>query len=444
VTTTFGNAAVNNGFTATGLVNDEKIEDVLIGTPEYSFDNYRQGQNVGTYGIRITNVENPNRTRSLHARNYNVTTQRNNDGHVVVQREITLVWSTPNTFEYDGHYHSVAVAEVKNNYSPRSAIFNARYESNEMIDAEKYNAKITLAENPGNNYKILDGSDEYEWEITKRPATIYVNSNVISYGQDPADKGYYIDDKKLVEKREDEKGPDKLGDITLTADYKKYGKPGDYTIDAVVNNLNENYYIAGIRKGTLTVKDNVTELVAKGKTAGNKAGKLSWNKVTGAASYDVYMSKCNIGNKIYNPKKIASVNKTSYKVKKLKKGVAYKFYIVARDASGKKIAQSDRGHFIVGNVMGKYTNPKKITPSAKTVNLAAGKSTKVTAKITKVKKNKKLLNGKHTRKLRYFSANPAVAKVAQNGTITGVTSGWCRVYAVATDGMWSVIEVNVK
>lgn len=448
VTTTFGDVAKDNGYTATGLVNNEKAEDVVIGTPVYEFVDYVPGTDVGKYDIKITNVEDPNVTKSLHAQNYTVKTEPNVKGHEVVQRKITLIWSTPKTFEYDGQYHGVKVDSVDNDYADKSAIgpeeFKPTYVDAEKIDADKYTAKVTLAPERAKNYEILNNSDEYEWEITKRPATIYVNSNTISYGQDPADKGYYIDDEKLVEKRADGKGPDSLGDVTLNINYRKNGRPGTYTIDAAVKHLNPNYYIAGIKKGTLTVQDNVTELVAQGKTKGKKAAVLSWNVVTKAASYDIYWSKCNTSKKKYKPKKIATVRKTTYKVKKLKKGVAYKFYVVAKDASGKQIAKSEMGHFITGNVMGKYTNPKKIKTSVKSLTLATGSSAQVTTTIKKVKKGKKLLNGAHTQKLRYFSANPAVASVAQNGIITAASPGWCRVYALATDGMWSVIEVNVK
>ena len=237
---------------------------------------------------------------------------------------------------------------------------------------------------------------------------------------------------------------DSIGTVSYNINYRKYDKPGSYTITPVVTNLNSNYYIAAYKAGTLTVSDKVTELVAQGKTKGKKAGKLTWNSVTGAASYDIYWSRCNTKKKKYTPKLIATVSGNSYKVKKLKKNTAYKFYVVAKDASGNAIAQSEMGHFIIGNVMGKYTNPKKITPSTNTVNIAAGSSTQVTTKITKVKKNKKLLNGKHTQQLRYFSTNPAVATVTAKGVISGNAHGWCKVYAIATDGMWSVIEVYVN
>jgi hypothetical protein len=46
---------------------------------------------------------------------------------------------------------------------------------------------------------------------------------------------------------------------------------------------------------------------------------------------------------------------------------------------------------------------------------------------------------------RYISSNPAVATVGyDNGVITGVGGGYCKVYALAVNGMWAEVEVYVN
>jgi hypothetical protein len=381
---------------------------------------------------------------TLHAQNYVVATEKNADGLTVVPREITLVWSNPKSFEYDGQYHSVKVVKAQNDYAAKSAISPApSYTNEKKVNAGSYTAVAKLDKERAKNYKILNNSDKYSWTITKRPATIYANGNTITYGEAPADKGYYVDNKSLVKNVETGK-LDSIGNVSFDINYKKNDKPGVYSITPVVTNLNPNYYIAGYKAGTLMVKDKVTELLAQGKTKGKKAAILSWNMVDGAASYDVYWSKCNTKKKKYTPKYIGTVAGNAFMVKKLKKGEPYKFFVVAKDASGNVIATSLMGHFIIGNESAKYTNPKTIVSAPGSVSVPVGGATQVATKITKVKKNKKLLNGAHTQQLRYFSANPDIATVTPNGVILGNSHGWCRVYAVATDGMWSVIEVNVN
>jgi hypothetical protein len=445
VTVVYGEDAKDNGYTATGLVNDEKAEDVVLGTPvKYEFVNYEKGSDVGSYDIRITNIEDPNTKETLHAQNYTLKAEVNEDGLNVVQREITLVWSTPKSFEYDGQYHEVKVVKATNDYADNSALDPApTYTDNKKVNAGSYKATAKLSAADAKNYRILDGTEEYAWEITKRPATIYANANSIVYGQAPAANGYYIDRKPLVKNVETGK-LDNLGDVSFTFDYKTNGKPGVYNIIPVVRNLNPNYTIAGTVYGKLTVDYVNLDLLAQGKTSGNKAVRISWNNVTGAASYDVYISKCNIGKKKYTPKRVGSTKGTSLRVKKLKKNRCYKFYVVAKDANGVRIAKSKMGHVATGNVAGKYTNAKKLTVGAKTVVLSRGSSSKISSTLKKAKSNKKLLDQGHGALRRYFSNNPSVATVSSTGVITGLTEGWCKVYVQSLNGLWQEIEVYVK
>jgi len=114
------------------------------------------------------------------------------------------------------------------------------------------------------------------------------------------------------------------------------------------------------------------------------------------------------------------------------------------DSTGKRIAQTPQHHFCTNNVSGKWTNPKTIKASANSVTLNKGATYKLNAKVTKVKKKKKLTNGRHTQKIRYMSGNNQVATVSSNGTIKAVGTGWCRVYVMAANGIWQTITVTVR
>lgn len=324
------------------------------------------------------------------------------------------------------------------------------------------------------NYKIGEGTSPLfnEMVIAKAPLTVTAIDRYILYGDKPNNAGVFYtglkNGKSIPEyakkydlgetpfntdmvngkpdkykNNEGETVPVVNGTIKYTYTYAQYGKPGKYKIN--ISGLSADNYDINYKSGTLTVNDKFTALVAKAK-AGSKKGTLYWNGVTGAAKYDIYYAHCNTKKKTYTPKYYKTVggNKTSTKIKKLKKRNFYKFYVVALDSSGKQIAQSELSHFCTGNVSGKYTNPKSIKASATNVTVSKGGTFKLSAKVKKVKKGKKLVNGIHTSKIRYKSEVPAVATVTPDGTITGVGTGWCRLYVLAANGIWQTVEVNVQ
>lgn len=71
-------------------------------------------------------------------------------------------------------------------------------------------------------------------------------------------------------------------------------------------------------------------LLASLKTSGKKALKMSWTAVPGAEGYDIFFGQCSKGDSQY----LASVNGLNYKIKGLKKGVAYKAYVRAWKMAG--------------------------------------------------------------------------------------------------------------
>jgi len=182
--------------------------------------------------------------------------------------------------------------------------------------------------------------------------------------------------------------------------------------------------------------------IAKGRTA----LKLKWNKVKGAASYEIWMSKCNADKKKYSVKKVKTLgaSKTTWTKKKLKKNTAYKFRVVAKDASGRVISKSLIGHAVTGNVCGKYTNAKSLKVKKSSFTLKKGGTAKIKATQTGVRKGKKLLDGGHAALLRYRSSDPSVAAVNSKGKITAKGKGNCLIYVQTVNGIWKTIKVSVN
>lgn len=189
-------------------------------------------------------------------------------------------------------------------------------------------------------------------------------------------------------------------------------------------------------------------LVAKGIAKGKTKAIFSWNKVKTADRYVVYLAKCSYKGKSYKYKKIKTVSGKTLKLtkKKLKKNTAYKFYVEAQKKMGGKyttIAKSKEGHFLTGNVRGKLTNPKAIKLSKSALTIKKGKSAKIKASVTKVKKSKKLSTG-HAVKLRYISNDPRIATVSAKGKVTAKAKGAAVIYVQTINGIWKSVKVTVK
>jgi len=180
--------------------------------------------------------------------------------------------------------------------------------------------------------------------------------------------------------------------------------------------------------------------IAKGKTS----LKFTWKKVSGAAKYEIWMSRCNTSKKKYSVKKIKTLDasKTSWTKKKLRKNTGYKFRVVAKDASGKVICKSVICHAYTGNVWGKYTNVKSLKLTKSSYTLKKGGKAKIKAKQTRVRPDKKLCH--HAKMLRYKSNNPSVAKVDKSGKITAVGTGECKIYVQTVNGIWKTVKVSVN
>ena len=128
-------------------------------------------------------------------------------------------------------------------------------------------------------------------------------------------------------------------------------------------------------------------------------------------------------------------NKTSYKIKNLKKNTFYEYKVVAyRKVNGKKVAigKSLELHAVTASKSYKYSNPTSIKVKQKN-KVVSSISVKV-KKTAQLKSSPVMPKGKklkgHTAKIRYISSKSSIASVNQKGKITGKKKGTCYVYAV--------------
>ena len=190
----------------------------------------------------------------------------------------------------------------------------------------------------------------------------------------------------------------------------------------------------------------LAKVTAKGKTGLT----ISWNKIQGAAGYDIFFARCNHDNKKIATKNVKTIkgNKTFKWTKSgLKKGTAYKAYVRAYVyKNGKKtyVRSSPLMHAYTGNGTKNYTNAKSVSVNKAKVTLKKGKTFKIKAKVKKVKKNKKLMPKSHAPTLRYMTSNKKVATVNSSGKITAKGKGTCYIYVYAHNGVSKQIKVTVK
>ena len=113
---------------------------------------------------------------------------------------------------------------------------------------------------------------------------------------------------------------------------------------------------------------------------------------------------------------------------------------------GKKvyIAKSPRVHAVTNAAGGIRTNPDAVSVNKTKVSLKKGKSTKIKARVSALKKGRAMLSSRHGKKMRYKSSNPSVATVNAKGKITAKGYGKCMVYAFAINGVRKAVKVSVK
>ena len=170
--------------------------------------------------------------------------------------------------------------------------------------------------------------------------------------------------------------------------------------------------------------------------------KLQWNKVKGASGYVIYGSPC--GSKYRKITVISKGSAKTFTAKKLKKGVYYKFYIVATaqyNGQTKVIAGSKSIH--VAAAGGKYGNYKTLT-------LKNVKKNRLTLKVNKkftVKTKPAAAKGVKVRKHRavcFESSDTEIAAVSRTGKITARKAGSCSIFVYTQNGICQTIRLTVK
>lgn len=182
-------------------------------------------------------------------------------------------------------------------------------------------------------------------------------------------------------------------------------------------------------------------LLAKLKASGKKALKLSWTEVDGADGYDVFYGRC--GGSIHRK---SVTNGTSCKLTRLEKSTTYKAYVKAWEKVGGRKSYIGEASPTVYAITGGYTkkacNPKSISVNKDSLKLVVGKSATIKAKVTDLKKHRKVLS--HGGLVRFYSSNANVAKVDSSGKVKAVGKGNCTIWAVANNGLRARVKVTVK
>lgn len=303
-------------------------------------------------------------------------------------------------------------------------------------------AVVTVSVAANQNYKAAAA----KVAITVNKKAIRVTANDASKYEGKADPKFTFTAEGLV-------GKDKLTGIVLKRTAGE--KSGTYTITASQKNgANPNYNITFaigrlvIKKspnvepsGTELYKKTLPFFLMKGKGTGTRID-LTWDKVKGATGYDVYWSYCNGKN---NFNKLANVPKSQkYADKNLNNKREYKYFTVAYKMSGGKKVYLGRTNTVhVAMPQASKTNVLKVTVNKTKVNLAKGKTFKITKKVKLENPKKKALNHL-TKKERFITSNAKVATVSSAGVIKAVRKGTCTVYVMSENGVCAKIKVTVK
>lgn len=177
---------------------------------------------------------------------------------------------------------------------------------------------------------------------------------------------------------------------------------------------------------------------------------IKWGKVKDADGYLVYAEYC--GTSFKQVARLTDNEILTYSLdclngEPINQADEFKIMVKAYkviDGQDVIIGKSIHAH-IAGSDSVKYTNANgiKVTSPTKPV-LSIGETSSITATVLLEDKSKKPLSNNHARELRFMSANPNVAVVADDGTITAVGAGKCNIYVYARNGFAKKITVTVK
>lgn len=303
-------------------------------------------------------------------------------------------------------------------------------------------AVVTVSVAANQNYKAAAANVA----ITVNKKAIRVTANDASKYEGKADPKFTFTAEGLVGKDKltgivlKRAAGEKSGTYTITASQKKGANP-NYNITFAIGRLVIKKSPNVEPSGTELYKKTLPFFLMKGKGTGTRID-LTWDKVKGATGYDVYWSYCNGKN---NFNKLANVPKSQkYADKNLNNKREYKYFTVAYKMSGGKKVYLGRTNTVhVAMPQASKTNVLKVTVNKTKVNLAKGKTFKITKKVKLENPKKKALNHL-TKKERFITSNAKVATVSSAGVIKAVRKGTCTVYVMSENGVCAKIKVTVK
>lgn len=303
-------------------------------------------------------------------------------------------------------------------------------------------AVVTVSVAANQNYKAAAA----KVAITVNKKAIRVTANDASKYEGKADPKFTFTAEGLVGKDKltgivlKRAAGEKSGTYTITASQKKGANP-NYNITFAIGRLVIKKSPNVEPSGTELYKKTLPFFLMKGKGTGTRID-LTWAKVKGATGYDVYWSYCNGKN---NFNKLANVPKSQkYADKNLNNKREYKYFTVAYKMSGGKKVYLGRTNTVhVAMPQASKTNVLKVTVNKTKVNLAKGKTFKITKKVKLENPKKKALN-QLTKKERFITSNAKVATVSSAGVIKAVRKGTCTVYVMSENGVCAKIKVTVK
>ena len=303
-------------------------------------------------------------------------------------------------------------------------------------------AVVTVSVAANQNYKAAAA----KVAITVNPKAIRVTANDASKYEGKADPKFTFTAEGLVGKDKltgivlKRAAGEKSGTYTITASQKKGANP-NYNITFAIGRLVIKKSPNVEPSGTELYKKTLPFFLMKGKGTVTRID-LTWDKVKGATGYDVYWSYCNGKN---NFNKLANVPKSQkYADKNLNNKREYKYFTVAYKMSGGKKVYIGRTNTVhVAMPQASKTNVLKVTVNKTKVNLAKGKTFKITKKVKLENPKKKALNHL-TKKERFITSNAKVATVSSAGVINAVRKGTCTVYVMSENGVCAKIKVTVK
>lgn len=303
-------------------------------------------------------------------------------------------------------------------------------------------AVVTVSVAANQNYKAAAA----KVAITVNKKAIRVTANDASKYEGKADPKFTFTAEGLVGKDKltgivlKRAAGEKSGTYTITVSQKKGANP-NYNITFAIGRLVIKKSPNVEPSGTELYKKTLPFFLMKGKGTGTRID-LTWDKVKGATGYDVYWSYCNGKN---NFNKLANVPKSQkYADKNLNNKREYKYFTVAYKMSGGKKVYLGRTNTVhVAMPQASKTNVLKVTVNKTKVNLAKGKTFKITKKVKLENPKKKALNHL-TKKERFITSNAKVATVSSAGVIKAVRKGTCTVYVMSENGVCAKIKVTVK